>query len=153
MGTRADFYIKRVDEEPVEHNSPIEWIASIAWDGYPSGIDCDVLQAQHYHEYQTRLEGFLLHRDDVTYPKDGWPWPWETSATTDFAYLFDCNLGKVLVWYKTKQWYSVSRHKHEDFYADEVDDLVIEATYTLPIFNIDDAAFGGPRSGLIIIGR
>jgi hypothetical protein len=31
MGTRADFYVGR--------GGQAEWLGSIAWDGYPSGID------------------------------------------------------------------------------------------------------------------
>lgn len=37
MGTRADFYVGRGESA--------EWLGSIAWDGYPSGIDYqDVLR-------------------------------------------------------------------------------------------------------------
>lgn len=87
MGTRADFYIKKADEKE------LIWIASIAWDGYPDGIDKYVLQSKTATEYISELQKFLSTRDDVTLPKDGWPWPWDDSNTTDFAYCF--HKGKV----------------------------------------------------------
>lgn len=37
MGTRADFYVKRTDH--------LLWLGSIAWDGYPDGIDESVIGA------------------------------------------------------------------------------------------------------------
>ena len=37
MGTRADFYIGRGAEA--------EWLGSIAWDGYPGGIDAGIKEA------------------------------------------------------------------------------------------------------------
>lgn len=89
MGTRADFYIKKADEKD------LIWIASIAWDGYPSGIDePEVLKATSEEEYKKLLTEFLSKRDDVTLPERGWPWPWDNSNTTDYAYCF--HDGKVL---------------------------------------------------------
>ena len=81
MGTRADFYIGR--------GPNAEWLASIAWDGYPEGIRSTLLQATSEDEYRTQLEDFLASRGDVTRPADGWPWPWNDSRTTDYAYAFD----------------------------------------------------------------
>lgn len=37
MGTRADFYVRK--------DSQMEYLGSIAWDGYPSGIDEAVLRS------------------------------------------------------------------------------------------------------------
>lgn len=87
MGTRADFYIGRGPEA--------EWLASIAWDGYPAGIDAKVLKAKSVKAFKNALEKFFVERDDVTRPKDGWPWPWNDSCTTDYAYAFDEGKGKV----------------------------------------------------------
>lgn len=67
----------------------MKWIGSIAWDGYPKGIDVAVLEAQSEEEYKAQLGSFLFDRDDVTRLEDGWPWPWESSYLTDFAYAFD----------------------------------------------------------------
>ena len=81
MGTRADFYIGRgVDAE---------WIGSIAYDGYPDGIDKQVLGCQSEDSFRHAVIAFLAPRDDKTFPADGWPWPWMTSSTTDYAYAID----------------------------------------------------------------
>jgi hypothetical protein len=81
VGTRADFYVGRGAE--------CEWIGSIAWDGYPDGIDSDVLEADTEESYRATMAHFFASRDDVTMPDMGWPWPWDTSHTTDFAYALD----------------------------------------------------------------
>jgi len=80
MGTRADFYIGR--------GEGAEWIGSIAWDGYPDGLSCDVLKANSESEFREAVQE-MAHRDDWTSPEMGWPWPWEDSRTTDYAYAFD----------------------------------------------------------------
>lgn len=80
MGTRADFYVGKGTEA--------EWLGSIAWDGYPGGIDDYVLDSQDEKRFRTNVDTFLSQREDATYPKDGWPWPWEDSRTTDYAYCF-----------------------------------------------------------------
>lgn len=82
MGTRADFYIKKADEKE------LVWLASIAWDGYPDGIDKDILNAKNQTDYIANLQKFLSTRDDVTLPEQGWPWPWDNSNTTDYGYCF-----------------------------------------------------------------
>ena len=88
MGTRADFYVGKGPEA--------EWLGSIAWDGYPSGIAKTVFTSKTEKTYRKRVEAFFRDdRTDVSRPADGWPWPWEDSATTDFAYTF--HKGKVYV--------------------------------------------------------
>lgn len=110
MGTRADFYIGRgVDAL---------WVGSIALDGYPDGITpkdkkmeqafqhgpmrhidsnwpygCHLFESTTETEFIERLERYFQYRDDVSRPDQGWPWPWETSNITDYAYAFDS--GKV----------------------------------------------------------
>lgn len=54
MGTRADFYIKQ-EQEP-----KMLWLGSIAWDGYPDGIDSEVLQASNVDEYKSRVNSFIV---------------------------------------------------------------------------------------------
>lgn len=81
MGTRADFYVG-VDKKA-------KWLGSIAWDGYPEGIDKAVLRAKTIKDFKDALKKFFAGRDDVTLPKDGWPWPWNDSGTTDCVYAFD----------------------------------------------------------------
>lgn len=81
MGTRADFYVGRGKEA--------EWIGSIAWDGYPDGVDELMLRSITEDMYRKRVQSFLESRDDATFPEMGWPWPWDDSRTTDYAYAFD----------------------------------------------------------------
>lgn len=81
MGTRADFYVGR--------GKDAEWLASIAWDGYPEGVPKSLLKAKDKATYLDELAKFLADREDVTLPDQGWPWPWEDSNTTDFSYAFD----------------------------------------------------------------
>lgn len=83
MGTRADFYVGR--------GETAEWLGSIAWDGYPNGIDQNILFATEEADYRNFVSDFLANRrsGDGTTPDMGWPWPWEDSRTTDYAYAFD----------------------------------------------------------------
>ena len=84
MGTRADFYVGRGEQA--------EWLGSIAWDGYPPGVfdNMDVLrQVTEEDAWRHHVSEFLAIRDDSTLPEAGWPWPWEDSGTTDYAYAFD----------------------------------------------------------------
>lgn len=81
MGTRADFY--------VETKKGLEYLGSIGWDGGPNGMDFGVLHADSAKEYKDAVIKFLNSREDASLPKrDGWPWPWENSNTTDYAYIF-----------------------------------------------------------------
>lgn len=82
MGTRADFYVGRGEQA--------EWIGSIAWDGYPEGLrDTAILTAPSEQDFRAAVSAELAKRDDATTPDRGWPWPWENSHTTDYAYAFD----------------------------------------------------------------
>lgn len=87
MGTRADFYI--------ETDGQLEWQGAIAWDGYcvsesegdTDSVEKNVLLATDPESFKTALKAFAETRDDWTAPEEGWPWPWEDSRTTDFAYV------------------------------------------------------------------
>jgi hypothetical protein len=81
MGTRADFYVGRGEQA--------EWLGSIAWDGNPKGIHEAVLRSMTETEFRGQVREFLSQREDRSLPEDGWPWPWENSRTTDYAYAFD----------------------------------------------------------------
>jgi hypothetical protein len=107
MGTRADFYIREG-----KHLKPEDWKGSIAWDGYPDGIPASLKKATTKQGFTKALGAFLKKRDDATYPKEGWPWPWNNSGTTDYGYIFT---GKKVVWgcfdHKTK-WPDMSKLKN-----------------------------------------
>jgi|SRR5262245_25436230 len=81
MGTRADFYVGRGENA--------EWIGSITWDGYPTGIAEAVLEATTEDDFRREVSDFFARRNDVTLSSEPWPWPWENSQTTDYAYAFD----------------------------------------------------------------
>jgi hypothetical protein len=78
MGTRADFYLGK--------GKDAEWLGSIAWDG--SEIDNQIRGCKSPEAYRHAVESFLKERDDATWPKDGWPWPWDDSGITDCHYWF-----------------------------------------------------------------
>lgn len=86
MGTRADFYIRK--------EGKMKWLGSHGWDGYPDGIENKVLAATDETEYEAKVNEYLSARKDATFPKDGWPWPWNDSRTTDYSYIFEN--GKVM---------------------------------------------------------
>jgi hypothetical protein len=81
MGTRADFYIKE--------NKELKWMGSVGWDGYEwaEEKDCALMQAKTEKDFMAELKE-ISKRDDFTAVKDGWPWPWDDSNTTDYAYIF-----------------------------------------------------------------
>ncbi len=39
--------------------------------------------------WRTWVSEYLAGRNDATLPEQGWPWPWEDSRTTDYAYAWD----------------------------------------------------------------
>lgn len=80
MGTRADFYMGRGKDS--------EWLGSIGWDGYPEGIDDDLLQSTTPESFKAAVEAFLVKENGI-FPYQGWPWPWDNSQTTDYAYAFE----------------------------------------------------------------
>lgn len=80
MGTRADFYLGK--------NEKAEWLGSIAWDGYRSGIPEEILKADTETRFLDAVKSFLKEREDATTPDMGWPWPWDDSSVTDCSYWF-----------------------------------------------------------------
>lgn len=103
MGTRADFYVGRGPDA--------EWLGSIAWDGHPDSIDIDVLRSTSEAVYRANVARFLGGRDDSTLPERGWPWPWNDSGTTDYAYA----LGDGAVWASSfgRPWFKVDPEVEE----------------------------------------
>lgn len=136
MGTRADFYVGRGESA--------EWIGSIAWDGYPSGIADAVLKATDETSFRQCVSAFLSDREDKSLPADGWPWPWDTSSTTDYAYAFDGN--KVHASCFGHAWFDPTVEQ-----ADE--DEPSEKTAIFPnMKDIKRRPVFGAHSGVIVIG-
>lgn len=97
MGTRADFYVGKGKDS--------EWLGSIAWDGYPEGIDKSILESTSEKEYREAVGYFLTDRKDSTFPKQGWPWPWNNSGTTDYVYTIDKNMVWYSIGFPTNIWW------------------------------------------------
>jgi hypothetical protein len=92
MGTRADFYVR-------SKTGTVTWKGSIAWDG--NTIPSYVSGAGNSGAFCHALYKWFKHdHDDATTPKQGWPWPWETSELTDYSYIFDEKTNTV----KTYKW-------------------------------------------------
>jgi hypothetical protein len=144
MGTRADFYVGNGKEA--------KWIGSIAWDGYPDAIANDVLNAKSDAAFVDALGAFLSARNDATFPENGWPWPWNDSATTDFAYAFFAGGVKASCfggfWFDPGHSATIKDDEEREQYEEngigikpDFPDMSSVASLTL-----------GNRSGLIIIG-
>lgn len=80
MGTRADYYIGK--------GKDLRWLGSTAYDGCPDWMPKKFLRAKTEEEYLAEFNKKISTRDDFTSPEQGWPWPWEDSHTTDYAYTF-----------------------------------------------------------------
>jgi hypothetical protein len=99
MGTRADYYLGRGERA--------EWLGSSAWDGHPVSLK-EIAGAETEKAFLDAVNE-RLSEDDGTRPKDGWPWPWETSSTTDFAYAWD--EGKVWISCFGREWQTWEQEK------------------------------------------
>lgn len=87
MGTRADFYILEDDKDEMK------WLGSIAYDGYPShsGNPSVLRGIEDPDKYKREVRKIIKELDHGTSPKQGWPWDWNDSLQTDYAYLFADN--------------------------------------------------------------
>lgn len=141
MGTRADFYVGRGEDA--------EWLGSIAWDGYPEGIDQAVLEATKEPRYREAVAHLIRTREDGTEPSMGWPWPWENSATTDYAYAFD--EGKVWASCFGDAWHDPDFERWDDEKEEEIEPPGPPATF--PDFSEQkhSAPAGSQRSGVMVI--
>lgn len=149
MGTRADFYIGI--------NKNAEWLGSIAWDGYPDGIDDEVLAATTESEFREALAEFVQGRDDWTAPDQGWPWPWNDSCTTDYAYAL--HEGKVYRscfgcdWQTNEQAAEFAQlYNAWEENGDGPEPVENGIPVDFPdMSGIKNVSIGGPRDGLIVI--
>jgi hypothetical protein len=141
MGTRADFYVGR--------GSDAEWLGSIAFDGYPYGVfdedfrpaDCPADEV-----WREKVATFLDGRDDATLPGDGWPWPWDDSRTTDYAYAWED--GEVYGSCFGHKWFTVDPAA-DNFGEDE--DEVSDKSAVFPDMTDRKNVIFGKRSGAMFI--
>jgi hypothetical protein len=141
MGTRADFY--------VGIGPSAEWIGSTSFDGDPEGLGAGPLAAQDETSFRAEVEAMLTDPSLLTTrPSEGWPWPWEDSRTSDFAYAWT-DRGPLLSAYG-HQWCTLADYLNPD-----------ERVYKLPKLGDDEVVDMRKRamssegilakSGLIII--
>lgn len=141
MGTRADFYLGK--------GKDAEWLGSIAWDGYRDGIDPQILGCTSPEAYRHAVESFLKEREDATWPKDGWPWPWDDSSISDCSYwhfdgrTWDAGLNNVYV-PSSEPWPS----------EDEAEAKWHEGRERIEYPNMKDKqnVTWGKRSGVMVVG-
>lgn len=82
MGTRADFYIGT--------GRKAEWLGSVAWDGdeWEDDLNCPLRQATTEQQFRDAVAEIAKVRTCWTSPSQGWPWPWDSSRSTDCVYAF-----------------------------------------------------------------
>ena len=134
MGTRADFYIGKGKEA--------KWLGSVAYDGYPDGIDNRVLQSITEDEYRNAVHQFVGGLSHGTLPENGWPWPWKDSHTTDYAYAFED--GKVEA--TDGDFWFDPLNENEEHKEHGKEDIVF------PDMTSRQRVTLGERSGLMVIG-
>lgn len=143
MGTRADFYVGIGKEA--------EWLGSIPWDGYPSGISENLLKSQTLEEYKQNVNKFFATEKGVSRPEDGWPWPWENSRLTDYTYAF--NDGKVVVSHFGSKWFDPLKEEPEEGkeWDYKIDPTKDESRVEFPDMTKAQKVTFGDRSGLIVM--
>lgn len=120
MGTRADFYVGTGEKA--------EWLGSIAFDGYridemkkaakadlageDSAACWAIKTATDEPSYRAAVTKLLSINDDATLPEQGWPWPWDDSSTTDYAYAFVDGACKTFSWGKGADWPDMKDRKN-----------------------------------------
>lgn len=140
MGTRADFYVGRGEQA--------EWLGSIAFDGNPGAREASLLNAVTEADYRAAVEAeFIESRNHCTRPDQGWPWPWDDSRTTDYAYAFDG--GKVHASCFGHAWFDPTAPIPED---EEDADLKGGKVAVFPNMKSVAKPTLGKRSGCIVVG-
>jgi len=135
MGTRHDYY-KATD---ITDPATFEWVGSDGWDGYPSGVASDGLNAE-----MTEAEFDAYVQEHVAIKPDrGWPWRWEDSGTTDFAYVW-CGGAVSLSCFGRKLVPFVDEHDDEANYMDG-------PKVPWPNMSVVQRVEMGPDSGLIVL--
>jgi len=140
MGTRADFYVGKGED--------CEWLGSIAWDGYPDGIEPNILACTDEEVYRVYVQAFLDSCDDATLPEMGWPWPWPDSRLTDYAYTFDEGKVKIVTLGQVFDSVEELQERPDDapYVSWEKRELYFKDMTAIQNINL------GRRSGLLIFG-
>ena len=139
MGTRADFYIGRGEHA--------EGIGSIAYDGAPMGVAWRELGAKSERVFRDEVEDLIRNCSHGTTPDQGWPWPWDDSRTTDYAYAFDD--GTVFMSAYGRRWVPVSPDDLGDDYW-KSPKVAIFPRFGGRVRALAEA--GTHRSGIMVVG-
>lgn len=132
MGTRSDYYLGRGKEA--------KWLGSKAYDGHPQNLKPEILNAPDEETFAREVTAFLRQCDDATLPEQGWPWPWEDSRTTDYAYAFDG--GRVWGSYFGHSWRLAPEEPENSYEGEKMTDF--------PDMSALKNVTLGRRSGLLI---
>jgi hypothetical protein len=134
VGTRADFYVGSLDDDEMD------WIGSVAYDGHPDvhGNGGEVVRISSLEKYKKAVLKLFLELDHATLPKQGWPWPWDTSRNTDYSYIFNKDDNCVYVSNYGSEWINTMH-----FYVDKKPNFP-------DMSEKKNVAFDG-RSGLMIL--
>jgi hypothetical protein len=149
MGTRADFYLGRGER--------LEWIGSCAYDGHEDTMQkWGIFGAKTEAEYLANVN-LRLSENDGTRPRDGWPWPWETSHTTDRSYTFDGGVSYGSAWgqtWQTVEEYEARCAEAERRYQADEDELPELPKAAFPDMSERKAVAtpGTQRSGVMVFG-
>ena len=86
---RGDFYIGQGPES--------NWIGSIEREAFPQNIPLDILICINPIMYEELVVEFITEMNGIIKTNgQGWPWPWEDSTLTDYSYIFELAVDKVL---------------------------------------------------------
>lgn len=145
MGTRADFYLGR--------GVNAEWLGSLATDAYPLNPALIWLfEAKNADEFKQSLRERMAGNESFTSPEQGWPWAWNTSHTTDYAYAFD--EGQVWVSFFGTQWHSIDMHREPNRgdlgSAEDTPDMPSDA---FPDMSERREMAFGTRSGFLLVAK
>jgi hypothetical protein len=78
---RADFYTLDEDRGMV-------WLGSVTKFGDPSMVPAEILIQNGLQNFEFELDDYLECHPYGVKASEGWPWEWEDSQMTDYAYLF-----------------------------------------------------------------
>lgn len=150
MGTRCDFYV-------MDESKKLEWVGSYGWDGNPSGVPKDINfdKIDREDNFIYNVKTFLKEHEGYIVGKDGWPWPWDNSCTTDYTYIF--YKGKIYVSnYGSKLIEYNDYLKYEEDIDDENEEVLSKIIISLDIKFPDMSKIKnvdlGKSSGTMVFG-
>lgn len=129
MGTRADFYVG-------------------IGTNVPRGTPRNAVSALTERAFRDGVEKLLADPEILsTRPVQGWPWPWDDSRTTDYAYTFVD--GEVRISVFGGAWRNLADHKTWDDLDSEDDPRIAEVPNMAHLRMGTDQLMA--KSGLLII--